>query len=403
MAQPYESDEPTDPLDDRAPATARDAAPAARDAAPDAAPTGLDAAPDATSTADASAEDAPIPAPSQPTPDAAPPAAERAAPPDAAPDAPPPAAPAAPPTQLDGDEEPTEAIPSAWKGAAPVPEPSAEERQRRRGVLREPTREMPTVDDPWPAVPPRPANAPVTAPYPPPGPAHLPAANLPARRPPRPPAGPRPPTVGPGRYRGAPPPYWPHPYPPPRRKRRWPWVLAVLAILTLACCGCCYNFVIKPFDEQYPAMVALPDQAAGLVRVTDANTRRETAALEDKIRATQWFAEDVFAVVYADPGSRQRPVTVFGATQFITDPRHDLTTGLDRLSSQLQLGALQTMDPGAPGGHERCGPGRANGVPVSVCAWADHGSLAVGLFVGRDIPESARLLSTLRTALIQRG
>jgi hypothetical protein len=51
----------------------------------------------------------------------------------------------------------------------------------------------------------------------------------------------------------------------------------------------------------------------------------------------------------------------------------------------------------------RCANGRKDGKAIAVCGWADHGSMAVALFVGRTIEQSAPILKDLREAIIERG
>jgi hypothetical protein len=277
-----------------------------------------------------------------------------------------------------GDEPPTEPMQPRWTGSAPVPPPASGHRRRRRAGP-DPTLDLPEEDE-WPPVPPRPPNSPVTAPYPPP------------------PPGPYPPPVhAPNPAARAVPPY-PQSQ---RRRRRWPWVLAFLVILTLGCCGCCYAWA-RPYLDEYPALVMVPSQAAGLVLIDDADARRETAVLEGKIRAKRWFAEDVFAAVYAEPGT-QRRVTLFGTTEFLLSPERDLAAGMDGLSGDLRLTDIRKVDPGPLGGYARCGTGRRDGQAVAVCAWADHGSMAVALFADRNLDDSAALLRDLREALISRS
>lgn len=323
--------------------------------------------------------------------------------PDDEPTVPDPADGPGPADEPDPADEPTAPIPVRWTGSAPVPEPAA--RRRREGVLREHTRELPTLDDdgdgdePWPPPPPpRPANAPVTAPYPPPGPP-LPARPGPPvhTRPARARTAARPPGYG-GR------PAYPPPYPPPRyrRRRRWPWGITVLAALTVACCGCCWAW-IHPYATQYPATAVLPPQAAGLVKVDDAAAKRTAAELELKVRSQHWLADQTFAGVYADPDDRQRRVTVYGATMFVLDPKQELDGTFAELTTQFGLTDARAVPPGPPGGHVRCAGGTDSGRTVAVCAWTDHGSKAVGIFPGRRVGQGADLIGELRAAIISRG
>jgi hypothetical protein len=285
------------------------------------------------------------------------------------------------------EEEPTERLPDRWTGSAPVPA-STPARKRRRGVPGETTANLHTLDDePWPPPPPpRPPNAPVTAPYPPPRP---PAWNPPPR------ARGRRGSVGTPRPAGDRP-----------RRRRWPWVLATLAVLLAACCACCVSW-FWPYASQHPASVALPPQAAGLVRLNDRASLDATRQLEVRVRAQHWLAEDVFAAVYAEPRTGQRPVTIFGTTLFLLDPKGSLKAGFDGLTDELHLTHVRDVPAGPAGGYQRCAAGRRPGrdggeEAVAVCGWADHGSIAIGVFSGRTVEQSAGLLRQLREQLVTR-
>ncbi|HET8659576.1 MAG TPA: hypothetical protein VFM55_11320, partial [Micromonosporaceae bacterium] len=241
-------------------------------------------------------------------------------------------------------EPPTEPVPTRWSGSAAIP-PRPPGKGRRRGGDDPETLEMTAAEEAvWPPLPPPPQhnpNRPVTAVLPPGwGPDDVPP--MPARKPPKPPRM-RPPR-GPVAYPGYPP-------MPPRRGRKWPWVLLFLtALTTLCCCGCVAW--VKPLADQRATVAIPPERVAGLVRVQDTAT---TFALEADVRMHHWLAEDVFAVVYADPARGERRVTLFGATQFRWSPEQDLIRELDRLSQKLSLTDLAEADPGRLGGHMRCG------------------------------------------------
>ena len=51
----------------------------------------------------------------------------------------------------------------------------------------------------------------------------------------------------------------------------------------------------------------------------------------------------------------------------------------------------------------KCGSTPTDDQEMPVCGWADHGSIAVALFPGRTVDESAELLVELRAELQQRG
>lgn len=178
--------------------------------------------------------------------------------------------------------------------------------------------------------------------------------------------------------------------------------MATFLALTLACCGCCASW-LKPFFDEYPASAALPAKAGRLVRSDDAASRLAAERLRAEVRAANLLAENVFAGIYTDPANRNRPVTIFGATMFLFDPKKDLTSTLDSLTERYELAGLRDTDPGAMGGHQRCGAGRSNGRPAAVCGFADHGSMAVGVFTDRPPADGEAMLRELRAAIITRS
>jgi hypothetical protein len=177
--------------------------------------------------------------------------------------------------------------------------------------------------------------------------------------------------------------------------------MLTLGLLTVACCCGCPAYLAKPFWDAYPASVSIPAQAAGLARLDDSNTRQTTRDLEGRVRSQYLLIEDVFAAVYAEPETGANPVTVFGATRFITDPGGDLKSDLPKLTRTTITG-VRDLDSGPPDGSLRCGNSESDGNAVVVCGWADHGSIGVGIFAGRSIDTSAGLLRGLRAAIISR-
>jgi hypothetical protein len=60
------------------------------------------------------------------------------------------------------------------------------------------------------------------------------------------------------------------------------------------------------------------------------------------------------------------------------------------------------VEAGSLGGTMQCGTTASTDGDISVCGWADHGSLAVALFPGRTEDESAALMRTFRDAAQKR-
>jgi hypothetical protein len=170
-------------------------------------------------------------------------------------------------------------------------------------------------------------------------------------------------------------------------------------LLTVACCGGCVGW-LRPFVMEYPATVAIETDVPGLSRTNDAARQRTARDLLPLIQSQQ-VDEQSFRVVYAD--RQQRSVILFGTTRFVGDPRADLEARITRLTEKLRLTGVRAVQPGPLGGHQRCGTGTLSGRTVTMCAWADHGTLAVGLFGGRTVDQAADLLRTIRETIVRRG
>ncbi|HEX2774363.1 MAG TPA: hypothetical protein VHN18_18310, partial [Micromonosporaceae bacterium] len=198
----------------------------------------------------------------------------------------------------------------------------------------------------------------------------------------------------------APPPGWRPPagYIPVavRRRRKWPWLL----LLTLLCCGGVPAYVGAPMLQQYPASAALPGQVKDLRLRDDEASQRTTRRLEREMQLTYW-PEDTFAGIYTAANGKR--VVIFGATGFRLSPDKDVDAEIGRLRDDYDLRDIQPIDTGVRGEHQRCGTGQWNGDSVVVCTWADHGSIASGVFDRLSVDDSARLLGEMRSSIVSRG
>lgn len=324
-----------------------------------------------------------------------------------------------PTIRISGETAQNESQPR-WSGSATVPPPGT---PRRRPGLRddEDTYDLPVDDDYGPTLrerfrvwrsgrrrpaqvaPPHQAQPPQL----PPGvrPDHTRMAPPPPGwygPPPGPPqsrsnAGGRRPPVNPHPYRQ---PYAaPRPPAPRRRRRRWPWWLLFWFLLAATCCGG-VTLWGKPFIDEYPASIAAEADVPGLSRSKDDGRQKTADALLGKVESEQWD-EASYAVLYTD--SRQRGATLLATSRFVWDPEKDLTARFATLTGDLKITGDAEVDAGTLGGYKRCGAGTLAGRSVSVCGWADHGSLAVGIFGNRSVDESSALLDTIRGAVLKRG
>lgn len=154
--------------------------------------------------------------------------------------------------------------------------------------------------------------------------------------------------------------------------------------------------------QQKDASLTTPAQAAGLVR-DDSEQARDTADYLHNAFAAGIDLDRSTAVVYRDADVAERSVLVFGGTTMLWSPERDLDALLGLVGDEEgSVAGLREVPAGPLGGVMKCGSTPTDDQEMPVCGWADHGSIAVALFPGRTVDESAELLVELRAELQQR-
>jgi hypothetical protein len=151
--------------------------------------------------------------------------------------------------------------------------------------------------------------------------------------------------------------------------------------------------------SDYPARIDLPQIVAGLTKIDDPalNKTANDTALQIKAATN---ADSAVAAYYAPNSDLTKAVGLVGATGRITNPEGELD---DAFSSELTVTGAQDVDPGPLGGLMRCGNTASSGQALSVCGWADGGSLMLGIFVNRSVTDSATLFRQIRGEILKRG
>lgn len=150
---------------------------------------------------------------------------------------------------------------------------------------------------------------------------------------------------------------------------------------------------------EYPARIDLPTTVAGLTKVDNATLNKTANDSAQKIKNGA-NADSAVAAYYAPGADLTRVVGLLGATGRITDPEGELD---DAFSSELAVSGIEDVDPGPLGGLMRCGTTASNGQALSVCGWADGGSLMLGIFLNRSATDSADLFRQIRGEVLKRG
>jgi hypothetical protein len=150
---------------------------------------------------------------------------------------------------------------------------------------------------------------------------------------------------------------------------------------------------------EYPARIDLPQTIAGLTKVDDPTLNQTANETAQQIK-TATNADSAVAAYYAPSGDLTKAVGLVGATGRITDPEGELE---DAFSGELSVTGVQEVDAGPLGGTMQCGTTASGGQALTVCGWADGGSLMLGIFINRSQTESASLFRQIRGAVLKRG
>ncbi|MEU8244602.1 hypothetical protein AB0C07_40635 [Actinoplanes missouriensis] len=98
-------------------------------------------------------------------------------------------------------------------------------------------------------------------------------------------------------------------------------------------------------------------------------------------------------------GADERNVLFFGGTKLLWSPDKELDNAFTLLGDEESpVTGLTDVDAGDLGGTMKCGTTTSDGTTLAVCGWADHGSLAVAMFLDRTESDAATLMRQIRTA-----
>ncbi|SDZ26795.1 hypothetical protein SAMN05444365_108157 [Micromonospora pattaloongensis] len=155
--------------------------------------------------------------------------------------------------------------------------------------------------------------------------------------------------------------------------------------------------------QQKDATLGTPARAAGLV-LDESERAFATADYLRTALAARIDLDTSIGAVYADPADSKRSVLLFGGTTLLWSPERDLDTLFDVVSDDAgSVSGLREVSAGKLGGVMKCGTTRSEDGDIAVCGWADHGSVALGMFPGRRPADAGTLLRDLRAAIQHRS
>jgi hypothetical protein len=182
-------------------------------------------------------------------------------------------------------------------------------------------------------------------------------------------------------------------------------LFAVLGVflLVLVIIGVIYGPTFWRVYQQRDTTVTTPKQI-GALHLEESEGARDTAEYVRAAAASAVEFESSFGAVYTDQGSESRSVIIVGGTATLWAPEPSLTEMFNLIIDENgSVTDLRDVNAGTLGGLVRCGKTATPDGDMSVCGWADHGSIAVALFPNRTVDEASKLILDMRTAMESRG
>jgi hypothetical protein len=180
----------------------------------------------------------------------------------------------------------------------------------------------------------------------------------------------------------------------PRSRARRIVLAVLLALVVLG--GGALAYAGWQIRTQKDATLITP-ATIGALSLDDSEDGKTTADYLQTALSAEVDLDQAVGAVYRDDSKRS--VLFFGGTTLIWSPEKDLDSAFGLISDQQgAVTGLHNVDAGKLGGTMRCGTTKSDDGSLSVCGWADHGSLALAMFPSRSESEAAVLLLNIRDA-----
>jgi hypothetical protein len=146
--------------------------------------------------------------------------------------------------------------------------------------------------------------------------------------------------------------------------------------------------------SQKDATLTLPARI-GSLSLDDSEDGKSTADYLQTALAAEVKLDKTVGAVYTDDADKS--VLLLGGTGLIWTPESDLDTAFGLIAdAQSAVTGLHEVDAGPLKGTMKCGVTKSDDTDLTVCGWADHGSLALAMFPDRSEADSAKLLRQIR-------
>ncbi|MBQ1073624.1 hypothetical protein KBX06_10710 [Micromonospora sp. C31] len=147
--------------------------------------------------------------------------------------------------------------------------------------------------------------------------------------------------------------------------------------------------------------VVTPETLGGRSKSTEPTLRKAADDMVRELRSSVRGETGVAGAFYGSADKRDM-VMVIAASTFVLNPERELDDAVKGISKDLAVKRLTTIAPGPLGGQAKCGDGESAGVPLGVCAWADHGSVGIIVMFFSSSAATAAEFVALRGQIEQR-
>jgi hypothetical protein len=186
------------------------------------------------------------------------------------------------------------------------------------------------------------------------------------------------------------------------RRVRVRTIVLAAALVVLACLAIVFGPTAWGVLRERNATIDRPDRIGGLTLDRSQGAQDTVDYLRTAVSVGVPLDQTVGAV-YVPNGDAAHSVIFFGGTGLLLRPDKQLRHAFDLVTDETGgVDEVRTKPAGRLGGLLRCGTTATDDGPMPVCGWADHGSLALALFPGRGVDESADLMRTMRDAMQHR-
>jgi hypothetical protein len=184
---------------------------------------------------------------------------------------------------------------------------------------------------------------------------------------------------------------------PPKRSRRGLKItLAVIGSVIVLCgVGTCVAAI--PVLKEYGSSVTAPDELpGGLTKSADAGMKSTVDDLQKELNSDLGTSNAVAG--YYGSSEAGHTVLFAGAATIVLFPGTQIDDAFKSLNNSLPVTDVHGYPAGKFGGTVKCGASTSSGIKLTLCVWADYGSVGIGALFARSPAQAAPLFLQIREA-----